>query len=45
MTDDELTAEEAKQVEVDDQAIQIILTGPPEDIYAKVNRCNTADEI
>nr|GEV92625.1 hypothetical protein [Tanacetum cinerariifolium] len=34
-TDDELITEEAKQVEVDDQAIQIILMGLPEDIYEK----------
>ncbi|GJU71004.1 hypothetical protein Tco_1262409 [Tanacetum coccineum] len=33
-TDDELTKKEAKQVEADDQAIQIMLMGLPKDIYA-----------
>ncbi|GJT45913.1 hypothetical protein Tco_0954628 [Tanacetum coccineum] len=33
-TDDELTEKELKQVEADDQAIQTILLGLPEDIYA-----------
>ncbi|GKD59105.1 hypothetical protein Tco_1296614 [Tanacetum coccineum] len=32
-TDDELTEKEAKQMEADDQAIQTILKGLPEDIY------------
>ncbi|GJU59531.1 retrovirus-related pol polyprotein from transposon TNT 1-94 [Tanacetum coccineum] len=32
-TDDELTHKKAKQVEADDQAIQTILMGLPEDIY------------
>ncbi|GJR84794.1 hypothetical protein Tco_0155579 [Tanacetum coccineum] len=44
-TDDELTKKELKQVEVDDQAIQTILLGLSEDIYAAVNRCETAQEI
>ncbi|GKE12148.1 hypothetical protein Tco_1415699 [Tanacetum coccineum] len=44
-TDDELTATEAKQVEADDQAIQTILMGLPEDIYAAVDSCNSAKEI
>ncbi|GJX15186.1 hypothetical protein Tco_0206944 [Tanacetum coccineum] len=44
-TDDELTAEEAKQVEVDDQAIQTILIGLPKDIYAIMDNCNSAKEI
>nr|GEV90538.1 hypothetical protein [Tanacetum cinerariifolium] len=35
-TDDELTEKEAKQMEVDDQAIQTILMGLPEDIYEEV---------
>ncbi|GKD87964.1 hypothetical protein Tco_1359118 [Tanacetum coccineum] len=35
-TDDGLTNKEVKQMEVDDQAIQTILMGLPEDIY-----CNT----
>ncbi|GJT76569.1 hypothetical protein Tco_1043294 [Tanacetum coccineum] len=44
-TDDELTEKELKQVEADDQAIQTILLGLPEDIYAVVNSCETAQEI
>ncbi|GJS76402.1 hypothetical protein Tco_0726283 [Tanacetum coccineum] len=35
-TDDELTEKEAKQIKADDQAIQIILMGLPEDGYAVV---------
>nr|GEU63707.1 hypothetical protein [Tanacetum cinerariifolium] len=37
-TDDELTEKELKQIEVDDQAIQTILLGLPEDIYAVVDK-------
>ncbi|GKE54148.1 hypothetical protein Tco_1489304 [Tanacetum coccineum] len=44
-TDDELTKKEVKQIEVDDQAIQIILMGLPEDIYATVDSCETTQEI
>ncbi|GJT26778.1 hypothetical protein Tco_0907053, partial [Tanacetum coccineum] len=44
-TDDELTEKEAKQMEADDQAIQTILMGLPEDIYAAVDSCETAQEI
>ncbi|GJY92231.1 hypothetical protein Tco_0508013 [Tanacetum coccineum] len=44
-TDDELTKKELKQVEADDQAIQTILLGLPEDIYAVVDSCETAQEI
>nr|GEX12298.1 hypothetical protein [Tanacetum cinerariifolium] len=44
-TDDELTKKEVKQMEADDQAIQIILMGLPEDIYATVDSCKTAQEI
>ncbi|GKB61012.1 hypothetical protein Tco_0917198 [Tanacetum coccineum] len=44
-TDDELTDKEVKQMEVDDQAIQTILIGLPEDIYAVVDSCETAQEI
>ncbi|GKC66722.1 hypothetical protein Tco_1099320 [Tanacetum coccineum] len=40
--DDELTKKELKQVEVDDQAIQTIHLGLPEDIYAAVDSCETA---
>nr|GEY37421.1 hypothetical protein [Tanacetum cinerariifolium] len=44
-TDDELSEKELKQIEVDDQAIQTILLGLPEDIYAAVDCCKTAQEI
>nr|GEV74854.1 retrovirus-related Pol polyprotein from transposon TNT 1-94 [Tanacetum cinerariifolium] len=44
-TDDGLTNKEVKQMEVDDQVIQIILMGLPEDIYATVDTCETAKEI
>ncbi|GKB34359.1 hypothetical protein Tco_0879301 [Tanacetum coccineum] len=44
-TDDELTHKEAKQVEADDQVIQTILMGLPEDIYVVVDSCETAQEI
>ncbi|GKC26857.1 retrovirus-related pol polyprotein from transposon TNT 1-94, partial [Tanacetum coccineum] len=44
-TDEELTEKELKQVEADDQAIQTILIGLPEDIYAAVDSCETAQEI
>ncbi|GJS63900.1 gag-pol polyprotein [Tanacetum coccineum] len=37
--------EEAKQVEVDDHAIQTILMGLPEDIYVVVDNGNSAKEI
>nr|GEU73326.1 hypothetical protein [Tanacetum cinerariifolium] len=44
-TDDELTEKELKQIEADDQAIQTILLGLLEDIYAAVNSCETAQKI
>nr|GEY07097.1 hypothetical protein [Tanacetum cinerariifolium] len=44
-TDDELTKKELKQIEADDQAIQTILLDLPEDIYAVVDSCETAQEI
>nr|GEU33251.1 hypothetical protein [Tanacetum cinerariifolium] len=44
-TDDELTYNEEKQMEANDQAIQIILMGLPEDIYAAVDSCETTQEI
>nr|GEV49764.1 V-type proton ATPase subunit a2-like [Tanacetum cinerariifolium] len=34
-----------KQIEADDQAIQTILMGLPEDIYATIDSCETAREI
>nr|GEX07612.1 hypothetical protein [Tanacetum cinerariifolium] len=44
-TDDELTEKELKQIEGDDQAIQTILLGLPEDIYATIDSCKTSHEI
>nr|GEX88344.1 hypothetical protein [Tanacetum cinerariifolium] len=44
-TDDELTEKKLKQIEAVDQAIQTILLGLPEDIYAAVDSCETAQEI
>nr|GEX81230.1 hypothetical protein [Tanacetum cinerariifolium] len=44
-TDDELNEKELKQVATDDQAIQTILLGLPEDIYAAVDSCETAQKI
>nr|GFA51106.1 hypothetical protein [Tanacetum cinerariifolium] len=44
-TDVGLTEKELKQIEADDQAIQTILLGLPEDIYAPVDSCETAQEI
>nr|GEX14449.1 retrovirus-related Pol polyprotein from transposon TNT 1-94 [Tanacetum cinerariifolium] len=44
-TDDELTKKELKHIEADDQAIQTILLGLPEDICAAVDSCETAQEI
>nr|GEV66503.1 hypothetical protein [Tanacetum cinerariifolium] len=43
-TDDELSDKELKQIEADNQAIQTILLGLPEDIYATVDSCETAQE-
>nr|GFB71340.1 hypothetical protein [Tanacetum cinerariifolium] len=43
--DDELSDKELKHIEADDQAIQTILLGLPEDIYAAVDSCETAQEI
>nr|GEZ16183.1 hypothetical protein [Tanacetum cinerariifolium] len=44
-TNDKLFDKELKQIEADDQAIQIILLGLPKDIYAAVDSCETAQEI
>nr|GFC46942.1 ribonuclease H-like domain-containing protein [Tanacetum cinerariifolium] len=44
-TDDELSDKELNQIEANDQAIQTILLGLPEDIYATVDSCKTAQEI
>nr|GEY72946.1 ribonuclease H-like domain-containing protein [Tanacetum cinerariifolium] len=43
--DDELTEKELKQIKADDQAIQTILLGLSEDIYAAVDSCETAQKI
>nr|GFD07999.1 hypothetical protein [Tanacetum cinerariifolium] len=44
-TDEELTETDIKRMDVDDQAIQTILLGLPEDVYAAVDSCETAKEI
>nr|GFC86011.1 hypothetical protein [Tanacetum cinerariifolium] len=44
-TDDELTENEVKQMEADDQAIHIILIGLPKDIYVVVDSCEIAQEL
>nr|GEZ94485.1 hypothetical protein [Tanacetum cinerariifolium] len=43
--DEELTENDIKWIDADDQAIQTILLGLPEDIYAAVDSCETAKEI
>nr|GEW18441.1 DNA-directed DNA polymerase [Tanacetum cinerariifolium] len=45
LNDDELSERELKQIEADDQAIQTILLGLLEEIYAAVDSCETAQEI
>nr|GEX48432.1 hypothetical protein [Tanacetum cinerariifolium] len=44
-TDDGLTKKELKQIIADDQAIQTILLGLPDNIYAAFDSCETAQEI
>nr|GEW33408.1 hypothetical protein [Tanacetum cinerariifolium] len=44
-TDEELTETDIKQMDADDQAIQTILLGLPEDVYATADSCETAKEI
>nr|GEU48769.1 ribonuclease H-like domain-containing protein [Tanacetum cinerariifolium] len=44
-TDEELTETDIKRMDADDQAIQTILLGLPEDVYAAVDSCETATEI
>ncbi|GKG62789.1 hypothetical protein Tco_0636520, partial [Tanacetum coccineum] len=39
---DELTNKDIKQMEADDQAIQTILLGLPEDVYAAIDSYETA---
>nr|GEW55635.1 hypothetical protein [Tanacetum cinerariifolium] len=44
-SDDELTEKKLKHIEANDQAIQTILLGLPEYIYAAANSCQIAQEI
>nr|GEV55252.1 retrotransposon protein, putative, unclassified [Tanacetum cinerariifolium] len=44
-TDEELTENDIKRMDADDQAIQTILLGLLENIYAAVDSCETAKEI
>nr|GEV14097.1 hypothetical protein [Tanacetum cinerariifolium] len=44
-TDEELTENDIKRMDADDQAIQTILFGLLEDVYAAVDSCETAKEI
>nr|GEV44306.1 hypothetical protein [Tanacetum cinerariifolium] len=44
-TDEELTENDIKWMDADDQAIQTILLGLLEDVYAAVDSCETAKEI
>nr|GEW90856.1 uncharacterized mitochondrial protein AtMg00810-like [Tanacetum cinerariifolium] len=44
-TDEELTETDIKRIDADDQAIQTILLGLSEDVYAAVDSCETAKEI
>nr|GEY02761.1 long chain base biosynthesis protein 1-like isoform X2 [Tanacetum cinerariifolium] len=41
-TEEELTETDIKRMDADDQAIQTILLGLPEDVYAAVDSCETA---
>nr|GEZ44896.1 hypothetical protein [Tanacetum cinerariifolium] len=44
-TNEELTENDIKRMDADDQAIQTILLGLPKDVYAVVDSCETAKEI
>nr|GEZ28180.1 hypothetical protein [Tanacetum cinerariifolium] len=44
-TDEELIETDIKRMDADDQAIQTILLGLPEDVYDAVASCETAKEI
>nr|GEU60600.1 hypothetical protein [Tanacetum cinerariifolium] len=44
-TDEELTKNDLKRMDADDQAIQTIILGLPEEVYAAVDSCETAKEI
>ncbi|GJZ14212.1 hypothetical protein Tco_0549442 [Tanacetum coccineum] len=43
--DNELTETERKQVEADDQAMHILLSGLPADAYAIMDSCQIANEM
>nr|GFB66939.1 hypothetical protein [Tanacetum cinerariifolium] len=43
--DEELTKNDIKRMDADDQGIQTILLGHPEDVYAAVDSCKTVKEI
>nr|GEV96104.1 hypothetical protein [Tanacetum cinerariifolium] len=43
--DKELTENDIKRMDADDQAIQAILLGLPKDVYAAVDSCETAKEM
>nr|GEU37435.1 hypothetical protein [Tanacetum cinerariifolium] len=44
-TDEELIETDINRMNADDQAIQTIILGLPEDVYAAVDSCKTAKEI
>ncbi|GKC35613.1 hypothetical protein Tco_1047997 [Tanacetum coccineum] len=44
-TEDELIEDEAKQVEVDEHARNILLNGLPDDMYTVVHKCNNTHEM
>nr|GEV65775.1 hypothetical protein [Tanacetum cinerariifolium] len=44
-TDEELIENDIKRMDTDDKAIQTILLGLPENVYATVDSCETAKEI
>nr|GFC09647.1 hypothetical protein [Tanacetum cinerariifolium] len=44
-TDEELTETDIKRIDADDQVIQTILLGLPEDVYAAVDSCEICKEI
>nr|GEZ75752.1 ribonuclease H-like domain-containing protein [Tanacetum cinerariifolium] len=44
-TDEELTETDIKRMDADDQAIQTILLGLPQDVYVAVDSCETAKYI
>nr|GEU77286.1 retrovirus-related Pol polyprotein from transposon TNT 1-94 [Tanacetum cinerariifolium] len=44
-TDEKLTEIDIKRMDADDQAIQTILLGLPEDVYTAINSCRIAKEI